>query len=48
MGDGKHKVKPYTVLNISSDEVRQMKFTSDKKYLVVLSKHKVCSKYFPL
>ena len=44
MGDGKNKVIPYAVLNISSDEVRQLKLTSDKKYLVVLSTHKVSSK----
>ena len=44
MGDGKNKVKPYAVLNISSYEVRQLKLTSDKKYLVVLSTHKVSSK----
>ena len=44
MGDGKNKVKPYSVFNISSYEVRQLKLTSDKMYLVVLSKHKVSSK----
>ena len=41
MGDGQNKVKPYAVFNINSDEVRQLKLTSDKKYLVLLSKYKV-------
>lgn len=39
--DGRQKVEPYSEMKISSNEVRQMKLTSDYKHLVILSKHMV-------